>query len=54
MADSAESKEPEESGKDKDPEAMAKLQVDNEWYRRMYKEPHFEMSIQREPVARTL
>ena len=36
------------------PEAMAKLQVDNDWYRRMYKEPHFEMSIQREPVARTL
>ncbi|NQT53585.1 hypothetical protein HQ576_16125, partial [bacterium] len=36
------------------PEAMQKLAIDNHWYRRMYKEPHFEMPIQREPVPRAL
>ena len=36
------------------PEAMSKMEDDNEWYHRMMDEPHFEMDIDRTPVAREL
>lgn len=36
------------------PEAMAKLDVDNVWYRGMFAVPHFEMPVDASSVARTL
>jgi arylsulfatase A len=34
------------------PEAMAKLGIDNVWYQRMFREPHFTMDIDRSSVKR--